>query len=229
MQDHKPNFFDHLTSDERDALFKHGDFKKFKKNNVIFKKGDNSNYFFYLKSGVIKLILYNAQGQEIIIKLLYPRDIAGELSFLDNVERSAYAIAQTDCEIIVFLREKVWPIFEDNPYITIKLATYLASLLRQNTMRIESLVSQSVMTRLAKALLMIHSTESSTKNDIKQIYNATYKLTQNDYANLIAASRENVNRCLKLFEDNGLIMHTTKGIKIINIKELRILAGEEYE
>ena len=43
--------------------------KKFKKNKVIFSKGDRGNLLFILTSGTVKLSLFDQSGKEMILKM----------------------------------------------------------------------------------------------------------------------------------------------------------------
>ena len=60
----------------------------------------------YLKKGTIKITRVNDEGKEVILSLLGPGEIFGEMAILDGEARSANALAQENCELIAIQRSE---------------------------------------------------------------------------------------------------------------------------
>ena len=67
----------------------------FEAGDVIFKEGSHGLAVYILSSGKVE-ISKMIQGRKIIVEILGPDDIFGEMSFIDHSPRSATAIALED-------------------------------------------------------------------------------------------------------------------------------------
>ena len=66
---------------------------------LLFKEGDKPDYAYLIESGQIE-VQANQNGEILILGVLNPGDLLGEMAVLDNEVRSAGAIAKTDCTLI---------------------------------------------------------------------------------------------------------------------------------
>lgn len=113
--DHKSNEFPTFFSDRDEVLFSEGD--------VVFTQGDESNYLYYIVSGVYEVI---ANG--VSISKLTPADLfLGEMSFLLNNERSATVKAVKKGELLKITKEEFINAMKKKPYYGILLSRILAT------------------------------------------------------------------------------------------------------
>src|SRR5262249_59439423 len=88
--------------------------------------------------------------------------IFGEIAMLDGGERSADAVAMTDCEILVVHRRDFMPILEKRADICLILLRILCQRLRQTSEQVEDVLFRHLESRVAKALL--HLAEGATSH-----------------------------------------------------------------
>src|SRR5262249_59788016 len=60
---------------------------------ALFSAGDSGHGCYRLERGLLKVIITSAGGEERILAILGPREIAGELSIIDRQPRSAPGLA----------------------------------------------------------------------------------------------------------------------------------------
>lgn len=77
----------------------------FKDKEYIFEASDESNDLYFIRKGVVKIVLPIKNGQTLNVSALGRGSFFGEFSFLDNIPRSANAIANGDVELYVLTRE----------------------------------------------------------------------------------------------------------------------------
>lgn len=80
--------------------------KELTKGQVLFKEGAKPDHAYLIEHGEIE-ISSNKSAEKIILGILHPGDILGEMAIIDNVHRSADAIAKTDCTLIVISKDQV--------------------------------------------------------------------------------------------------------------------------
>lgn len=79
--------------------------KSFKDGEYIFEANDQSNDFYLIRQGVVKIMLPLHHNQNINVSTLGQGAFFGEFSFLDNIPRSAHAIASGDVELYILTKE----------------------------------------------------------------------------------------------------------------------------
>ena len=62
---------------------------------TIFREGDEGDYMYVVKSGKVRI---ETRGQELAV--IGAGEIFGEMAMIDRVQRSAAALALTDCELV---------------------------------------------------------------------------------------------------------------------------------
>jgi len=110
-------------SNEYPTIFSERDEVSFKKDDIVFTQGDESNYLYYIVSGIYEIIANNTT-----ITKLTPADLfLGEMSFLLNNERSATVRAVSNGVLLKITKEDFINAMKKKPYYGILLSRILAS------------------------------------------------------------------------------------------------------
>jgi len=115
---------DHIQhkSNEFPTFFSERDEVNFEKNDIVFEQGDESNYLYYIVSGVYEII---ANGKN--ITRLTPGDLfLGEMSFLLNNKRSATVKSISSGVLLKITKEDFINAMKKKPYYGILLSRILA-------------------------------------------------------------------------------------------------------
>ena len=81
---------------------------------MIILEEEYGDLVFVVKKGTIKITRVNDEGKEVILALLGPGEMFGELAILDGEARSANALAQENCELYAIRSEDFLQILKDN-------------------------------------------------------------------------------------------------------------------
>lgn len=192
---------------------------------MIFEKGSPGTGLMAVLSGRVRISSPSPEGREVVLNIIHPGQVFGEIALLDGKERTADATAMESCELLILERRDFVPFLEHHPDICLRLIAVLCERLRRTTEQVEDVLFLDLGGRLAKTLL--HLAGVHGRPSAKGIALAA-KLSQRDLASMIGASRESVNRQLSLWEDQGLIARDKGAIILVDSQGLLDLTGTEY-
>ena len=108
---------------------------EFKKDQALFYKGEPPDGYAYLiKSGSVG-IMSNAGGQDVRVATLERGDFVGEMALIDNLPRSATAIAEETTICAVVTKADIDKALEDADLLAFMLVKTLTRRLRKTTER----------------------------------------------------------------------------------------------
>ena len=158
---------------------------------------------YIILSGTVKIHMEQADGGDVIIAFGGPGDIEGEMSLLDNVQRSANVVAQETTKVLWMDRAQFHECLRTIPIMTYNLVRILSGRLRLANARIQALCALDVQGRLARQI-MAFAHEYGTTSPSGAICIAL-RLTQSDLASLVGASRERVNQIMASYKQLGYL------------------------
>lgn len=202
-------FFTQLSDKELDAIRAVAAEKTYPKNAVVLTEGEMGDSLYMIMSGKVKVFIGDEEGREIILKILGPGAFFGEMSMIDKQPRSASVTTIEPSTFLVLTHAGFERCVEQQPRIGNLVMQMLAQRVREADRKIGTLALMDVYGRVASTLL-----ELSVYNNGKLMVGE--KLSQQDLANMVGASREMVNRILKDLSDRGFISIESKAITIIN-------------
>jgi len=202
-------FFTQLTDRELDVVRAVATEKHYPKSAVVLTEGEMGDSLYMIQTGKVKVFIGDEEGREIILKILGPGDFFGEMSMIDKQPRSASVTTLEPSVFLVLSHAAFEKCVEQAPKIGNMVMQVLAQRVREADRKIGTLALMDVYGRVASTLL-----ELSVYNNGKLVVGE--KLSQQDLANMVGASREMVNRILKDLTDRGFISIESKSITIIN-------------
>jgi CRP-like cAMP-binding protein len=99
--------------------------RKYPIDSVVFFEYEPSDGMFVIRNGAIKITKIT-DDKEVVLAVLKPGDILGEMGLIDLQPRSATAIAYTDCEIMAIARTAYLPILKEGASIIDKICVTLS-------------------------------------------------------------------------------------------------------
>jgi CRP/FNR family cyclic AMP-dependent transcriptional regulator len=181
--------------------------KRFAKNTILFSKGDQSDALYILCSGKAKAVISDENGREIVITTFAAGEYFGEISFLDGRERSATVVTTEPAQVLIISRNDFKNILVSRPDLVFKLLKGLLKKLRKATDQVENLALMDVYRRISSLFKRL----ARPQNDKRVIKD---KLTHQEIANMVGASREMVSKILKQLQVGGYISIEKKQITI---------------
>jgi CRP/FNR family transcriptional regulator, cyclic AMP receptor protein len=198
----KNPFFGMLEEGDIERLLTYARVERHHAGDEIFAKGAPGTSLMAVLHGTVRISSVSDAGREIVLNLIHPGEMFGEIALLDGRDRTADAIAMTDCELLVLQRRDFIPFIERRPDVCIKLIELLCHRLRRTSEQVEELSFSHLESRMAKALLRL-AQESEDARPVSA--SIDLRITQRELGNMVGGSREHVNKQLQTWQKAGLI------------------------
>ncbi|MBN8284474.1 Crp/Fnr family transcriptional regulator [Zoogloea sp.] len=192
------DLFDGLSDEQAEVLKSRSRVRNFAPNTIVVNEGDDGSSLFVVQSGALKAYLTDNIGREVTLSLLDPGDYFGELALLDDAPRSASVIALTRSEVLQIPRAAFLALIEAHPACMQIVVRNLVGRIRKLTESVRSLALVDVFGRIARVFESL-AVETDGVGIIDR------RLTQQDLANMVGASREMVNRILRDMVSGGYV------------------------
>jgi CRP/FNR family transcriptional regulator, cyclic AMP receptor protein len=192
--------------------------RAFKRGEVIFHKGDPGDTLFVITRGQVKIVLPSETGEEAVIGVLDVGDFFGELSLIDEQARSATIVATQVTETLVLRRVQFLQFVVAHPELAIQVLRVLSRRLRDADAFIEDAVFLDVPARLAKKLLELAQQYGKSTPEGTLI---TLRMTQQELATMVGATRESVNKHLRAYQARGIVEVDRQKITLLRPAELQ--------
>lgn len=194
--------FAELAPDVLRALEQSGRHRVYRPRETLFQKGDSSDFLVAILQGCVRVVVYSVEGREIVLNIIEPGQVVGEIGMLDHKGRTADAVAIDDVEALVIDRAAVKRVLMQHPTAMFKLIETLCTRLRRTSNQVEIIGYRDLPARTAALLVeLVHDFGVKRKSGIL----IDRKLTQRDMARMIASTRESVNRQLRQWTAEGVI------------------------
>ncbi len=213
--------FSRLSADELDRLVRLARMRRLPARSIVFRKGDAGREMYAIASGRIRISRESEDGREIALGILEAGDLFGEISLLDGAPRTATCTTIEPAALLVIGRPEFLDLLDQLPALAVKLLEILAARLRLTDQLLEDTLFLNLGSRLAKMLLTLaercgRPTDEGVEIDLR--------LSQQELGNLVAASRESVNKQLKAWEGEAMIGSRGGRLVVRDSERLRAVA-----
>ncbi len=188
------------------AVGSHGISRRYPKNTIIVTEGDKTDSLYVILEGRVKVFVSDGEGHDMVLSTQGPGEYFGEM-MLDEGPRSASIMTLEPSRFLVVAKGDFRDFVMKNPAFALNLIEKLIGRARALTASVKSLALMDVYGRVARLLLELAEETGGTLS-IPQ------RLTQQDIASRIGASREMVSRILKDLSTGGYLTQTRTGIML---------------
>jgi CRP/FNR family cyclic AMP-dependent transcriptional regulator len=208
--------FRQLSDDQADLLLRSQIAAEVAADQVLLHEQDEGEGLVVILEGLAKVRSYSADGEEVVMALLGPGDLLGEMAVLTAGVRNADVVALTRL-LTVKLRAGAYRqlLFQD-----CNLALELARLLAQRLTVLNRrflLRGADAGTRLLATLLDLALTVSRDRDPLALIP----PLAQRELAVMAGLSRETTSRTLSQLRQRGTVIDDPQGMRIVDLPSLR--------
>jgi CRP-like cAMP-binding protein len=215
-----PLFAD-LSTAEIDALAAGSRAFGVRKNTRVLEEGTPADSCLVLASGRAKVLLSGDNGTEILLAVIRPTTLVGEVALLDRSTRTASLVAIEPCQ---FIRIPA-PAFEQlrtNPRFEHKMVSRVASMVREANDQLRGISTFPAVSRVAWSLGRIARQEGSRDGNTVVIP----KIAHHTLAEMTGCSRETVSRALSTLKRQKYVSWDRKTMRLeINVLQ-RVRDGE---
>ena len=201
--------FSMLTAAQAESVSEAVVKSRFKRGEAIVEQGKKSNALSIILTGRARVITTDRRGREVILATMQPGDYVGEMSLIDNEPHSATVRAEVQTDVLVLGRLEFARCLPENSSMAYAVMKGLVQRLRHADRQIESLALMDVYGRVARALLEFSSPDADGNAVIRD------KVSRQDLAKMVGASREMVSRVMKDLEERGFIETRSNGSMLV--------------
>lgn len=158
---------------------------------------------YIIRSGAVKVHVEQREGSDVILAILGPGEVLGEMSVVDRLSRSANVVTMEPAILLWIERAILWHLLETTPTLARNLIEILSRRLRQTNAQVQALATLDVYGRIARQLLVFAETYGERNPDGS--VTIPFRLSQSDLAGLTGASRVRVNQVFVDFKQRILI------------------------
>ena len=199
--------FSGLSSAALAEIEQHGTVKSFRKNTIVINQDDETYSLYVILSGSVRVFISGEDGREAVLNHQSAGDYFGDLALIDKQPRVASVMTTEASRFMIISREDFMACLSKNPEIAINLIKPMTSRMRMLAKNVSNLALLDVYGRVARVLLE----QAEEQEDGEMI---TEKLTQQEIADMVGASRAMVSRILKDLKAGGYISVVKKRITI---------------
>jgi CRP-like cAMP-binding protein len=215
-------FLARLTPEDREFLVGAGRPGTSNAGETLFRQGDPSTHVVFLLSGWVKVSLSSSNGHEALLAIRGAGDVLGDLAALDAKPRSATVRTLTPLRVSTLSADRFVRCLHERPQIAIALLAHNGDRLRRSdTRRMEQGAYRSP-ERLAVHLLRLASQYGTATDEGVVI---EMRLSQQELADAIGASREAVARALHVLRERGVLLTRRRRIVIAVPEVLHSMAA----
>jgi len=186
-----------LTPEELRAIAAHAVTRSFPRHAVILNEGDRTDTLYVILEGRVKIFVADADGNEVVFHTQGAGEYFGEM-MLDEGPRSASVMTLEPSRFLVVPKAELKAFLSRHPDFAVRIMEKLIHRVRALTERVKNLSLMDVYGRVARLLL-----ELAEERDGKLVI--AERLTQQDIASRVGASRAMVSRILKDLATGGYI------------------------
>lgn len=190
------DLFADLSDSAANALLRCAKLHKYPKNSVIVTEGDTHNNFYIVVSGQLKVFVNGDDGKQMTLNWLEPGNYFGELALIDGAVRSASVMTLQPTELQIISQQDFQQFLATDSGASLALMKAMARRIRTLTNSVRDLALLDVYGRVASLLQQRASAETGRIEP---------KLTHQEIADMVGASREMVSRIMRELAVGGYI------------------------
>jgi len=196
--------FQGLESGQLEEIARYAGMRRVARGVTVVQAGEAADSVYFVLNGSMKVLVSDEDGREVIFTIIGQGAVFGEMGIFDAAPRSASVVSAVPSDLVVFSQSDFLLIMKNHFDVCLRIMGSMAQRLREADRKIESLALMDVYGRVARLLL-----------DMAEIVDGNClirkRISKQDIAKMIGASREMVSRVMKDLIARGLVRETPQG------------------
>jgi CRP/FNR family transcriptional regulator len=210
------DLFADLSPDEIAAFDRMAPAKLFSNGEIVFSQSQPITALFILKKGRVRIFRVTEDGKALTMAILEPGAVFGEMMLVGQRMYDNYAEAIEDTQICQLSAHEVERHMLSDPRIAIRVSRYLGEQVARLEERLTDLALRPLLARVASTLVRLAGSQRPSR-----IGHVTIRLTHDQLAGLLGASRESTSKTMSDLAARGLIRQGRGRIVLIDLDGLR--------
>ena len=206
-------FLSRLDEAGQQDLLARGRTRKYRAQSILFFEGDDAHDVMVVQAGEIKVSV-SIDGREVLLDVLGPGDVLGELSAIDGGPRSATATSLGAAEVVTIPTESFMAFLSDRPLVTLDLMRAVAGRLHDTSRRQVEFGALDGLGRVCSRLVELMDRYGEPTPTGLRIAGP---LSQSEIAAWAGLSREAVVKALHALRALGWVATSAKSITVLDV------------
>lgn len=190
------------------------------KDGYLFFQGDSADALYIVWMGRVKLIRHTDNGRDVVLEVLGPGQLLGEMAVLDGRPYSMTAQAVEDVAVVAVAKRDFFSLLERYSKVSLAVISELSRRLRLSSEMVRSLAVDRVDQRIARTLLRLAELAGRPHPSRPGAILVDMPLTRQDIAEMTGTTVETAIRTMSRFRRQGLISTIRGRVLITNIEAL---------
>ncbi|MEM5475726.1 Crp/Fnr family transcriptional regulator [Pacificibacter sp. AS14] len=208
--------FDEVTHDQKNTLLAVGKRCVFPNRALLIRQDDSANGIFIILSGVVESIYFSDTGRDLRLARWSKYDFVGAPHIFGTVPQRWSASAVGTVDALHLSQDNLRGLIASDPEFAETLIICLGDKGDRYSKLAQNLAFHTVSQRLARALVSACDTAQTE---------SLWRASPLELSREIGSTRQAVGAILKVYEKEGLITRQRDSISVLNVPELRKLAG----
>ena len=209
----KTPLFKGLTLPELEAIHTLSHLAQANTEEFFFFQGDPAEKIYILRTGRVKITQINAEGQQVLMRVIGPWDLFAVIALMDTGEYPASAEAVDTSQALVWSRLDLVRVIEKIPRLSINMLHLMSSHVKEFQNRYTELATERVERRLARALLRL---ANQTGRKTPQGVLIDFPLSRQDLAEMTGTTLYTVSRILSQWETQKIVVSGRERVTVCN-------------
>ena len=191
--------------------------RQYPKDTMIFSEGESGPELYIIQKGSVRITKI-VDDAEVMLAILKPGDIFGEMALLEDKPRSASAIAHEDTILLAVNRGNFKGMVVDQPKIISRLTILLAERIWSLYKQLANTMLQDPVGRLYDALKIELEKE---RIDLEENISFTFGFGPKELLTMVGLSAEDGNAAIQTMFGNSKVKIVNNRIHVTDIRELQ--------
>jgi CRP/FNR family cyclic AMP-dependent transcriptional regulator len=211
--------FADLSAEEIAAFDRMAPARTFSNGDIVFSQSQPITALFILKKGRVRIFRVTEDGKALTMAILEPGAVFGEMLLVGQRMYDNYAEAIEDTQICQLSVHDVERHMLSDPRIAIRISRYLGDQVARLEERLTDLALRPLIARTASTLVRLAGAQRTPR-----LGHVTVRLTHDQLAGLLGATRESTSKTMADLATRGLIRQARGRIILTDLDWLTILS-----
>lgn len=190
--------------------------RRYPRGGLLFRQGEEVEGIHFLRRGLLRAAMLEANGAEVLVALLGPGDSLGDLEYLTGRTVQCEVRALEDCDCLYADRELLEPLLLADPRLGLALARLLARRLLGSSSRMVSALAHPLEYSLLKALLSRLGRDEESEPPAREPGAGEAGLSRSELAAWLGATPRHLSRLLAGLSARGILRGEGGRVLLLN-------------
>ncbi len=217
------SLFQRLTEPQWVRLERCARIRKFPRGASVYLPNDTADAAYLLAEGRVRICSTTNEGKQCILALIEQGELFGELAIVDSTAREERAETVQNSTVVLLPGDHLRQLMEESPGMALGVTKLIGLRRKRVERRLRSLLFRSNRERLTQLLIDLTDQYGNATTEGVEM---GIKLSHQDLASIIGATRETVTTVLGEMQNEGLLRIERQKLTVLDLPRLASAATQ---